>query len=122
MVKQSTPNTTFATIDASRRLAEETTAAARKTAERGMTMSRNFVEAWAASAEITLKASFDLQNAAINAGNSLIETMDGNTKATFQQWTDMVHQAQQATLDAWHASQRIGEQFRAGKPEGPDGP
>jgi len=120
MVIASPNSTGYETGEAARRLAEETTAAALQTAERSMAMSRQFVEVWVASTEATLKVAFDLQNTAIAAGRSLIEATGNSNQVVFQQWMDMVRQAQTATLSAWQASQRIGEQFQA--PDGKKGP
>jgi hypothetical protein len=73
-------------------------------------MNRQLANLWVAGAEANLKAAFELQNAAIAAGHSLFEAT-GTNPAFYEQWTTMVRQAQQATLEAWQASKRIGEQF-----------
>jgi hypothetical protein len=75
------------------------------------TFTRQMVEAWEMSTEATLKASFDLQNAMIAAGQKLIETPSGGNFKFVQQWADMVHQAQKSTLEAWAASKEAAEKM-----------
>jgi hypothetical protein len=74
-------------------------------------ITRQVVDAWEMSTEATLKATFELQNAMITAGQKLIETpANGNVKF-MQQWADVVHQAQKATLDAWEISKQAAEKM-----------
>jgi len=110
-----TPDTTLTEgVAAAHRFAEQATTAARQAAEHNMNMSRQMAELWTASVEANLKAAFELQNAAITASRSLITATGGN-QTIFQQWTDMVQQAQKATLEAWQAGKRLGEQFQSPK-------
>ena len=75
------------------------------------TFTRQMVEAWEMSTEATLKATFDLQNAMIAAGQKLIETPSGGNFKFVQQWADMVHQAQKSTFDAWEISKQAAEKM-----------
>ena len=112
MTKQ-VPETSVAdSVAASRRFVEEASTIGRQTAEYNMNMSRQLATIWTASVEANLKAAFDLQNAAVVAGRSLITATGGSNQTTLQQWADMVQQAQQATLEAWQVGKRLGEQFQ----------
>ena len=102
-------------VETTRHFMQETTNIARATAEQNMHMSRQFADLWTTSVEANMKAAFELQNAAIAAGRSLIATTGTPPPTFFQQWTDMVQQAQQATLDAWKVGKRVGEQFQSPK-------
>ena len=99
-------------VEATRHLMQDTTTIVRNTAEQNMHMTRQFADLWTTSVEANMKAAFELQNAAIAASRSLIEATGTQPPTFFQQWTDMVHQAQQATLDAWKAGKRVGEHFQ----------
>jgi hypothetical protein len=110
MIKENPAGAVIDGIEMTRRYATEATNVARQTAERGLTFNRQLVTLWAAGAEANLKAAFELQNAAMAAGQSLFAAT-GTNPAFYEQWTTMVRQAQQATLEAWQASKRLGEQF-----------
>jgi hypothetical protein len=115
MATKTAENPVHETVEASRHFMQEATTIARQTAERNMTMSRQLADIWAASVEATLKAAFELQNAAMTASRPLFENMGSPNQTAFDQWTDMVHRAQQATMDAWQYGKRFGEQFQPPK-------
>ena len=79
--------------------------------EQSYALSKQILDAWATGAEATLKASFDLQNAAIAAGRTLMGPADSPNQALYTQWNDAVRLAQQATLDALNATRRLTGQF-----------
>ncbi len=84
----------------------------REGTEETWAMNRQVLKAWVAGTEATLKASIDLQNAAIASGRSLLEAATTGTNRTlFDQWAKTVLMAQKATLEALDVSKRIGEQF-----------
>lgn len=114
MTKQVPETIVIDGVEVSRRFVQEATTVGRQTAEYNMNMSRQMAELWTASVEANLKAAFELQNAAIAASRSLITATGGN-QTVIQQWTDMVQQAQKATLEAWQAGKRLGEQFQSPK-------
>lgn len=114
MTKQMPETIVIDGVEVSRRFVQEATTMGRQTAEYNMNMSRQMAELWTASVEANLKAAFELQNAAIAASRSLITATGGN-QTIIQQWTDMVQQAQKATLEAWQAGKRLGEQFQSSK-------
>jgi hypothetical protein len=110
MVKENPTTPVINGVEMTRRFAEEATSMARQTAERGLAVNRQLLNLWVAGTEANLKAAFELQNAALAAGNSLFAATGANP-AFYEQWTTIVRQAQQATMDAWQASKRFGEQL-----------
>jgi hypothetical protein len=114
MVKENPASPVIEGVEMSRRYVEEATSMARQTAERSLALNRQLLNLWVAGAEANLKAAFELQNAAISTGQSLFAAT-GTNPAFYEQWSAMVRQAQQATLEAWQASKRIGEQFDISK-------
>jgi hypothetical protein len=75
------------------------------------TITRQVIDAWEMSTEATLKATFELQNAMITAGQKLIETPSNGNLKFIQQWADVVHQAQKSTFDAWEISKQAAEKM-----------
>jgi hypothetical protein len=100
------------TVEATRHFVQEAATITRQATENNIQMTQQLAEIWTTSVEANMKAAFELQNAAIAASRSLMEATGSHPPTFFQQWTDMVHQAQQATLDAWKAGKRVGEQFQ----------
>src|SRR5262249_41532770 len=108
--QHATPNTN-AVSDTARRFTENASEAARYSAEQGTRINRQVLDAWTANTEATLKATFELQNAAIAAGRAMIEATGAGNMAFIQQWADVVLQAQQTTLDAWKMSKQDAEKL-----------
>ena len=102
-------------------MSERAREATRQGVEQSYTISRQVLDAWTTSTEATLKASFDLQNAAIAAGRSLLGPADNYNQALYKQWADTVGLAQKATLDALNATKRLTNQFEP-KVEGKEPP
>ena len=90
---------------------EQVQEAARKGVEQSYTLSKQILDAWVASSEATLKASFDLQNTAIATGRSLLGPADNYSQAIYKQWADTIGLAQKATLDALEATKKLSSQF-----------
>jgi hypothetical protein len=99
-------------VEATRHFMQEATTITRETAESNIHASQQLANIWTTSVEANMKAAFELQNAAIATSRSLIEATGSHPPTFFQQWTDMVQQAQKATLDAWKIGKRVGEQFQ----------
>jgi hypothetical protein len=59
-------------------------------------------------AEGTIRAMFDIQNAALDTGVSLVDTTATRGRGALQQWADATRQAQRARLPAWHPGDRAG--------------
>jgi hypothetical protein len=54
--------------------------------------------------EATLKATFEAENAALEAGISVIQTTASTDQAALRAWVDAARQAQNAALDAFRAN------------------
>jgi hypothetical protein len=67
-------------------------------------LGRDLLDTWSTQSEAALKTAFDAQNAAIDAGLGLFDLgVKGNRQAV-EQFSSLVKQTQQATLDSWHAA------------------
>jgi hypothetical protein len=78
----------------------------------GTEMNRQLLEAWEANTEAMLKATFELQNTAIQAGRTFLETGIAGNQAAYNQWIEAVHQAQKAAMEAWHVTRRTADKMR----------
>src|SRR2546425_1975946 len=65
--------------------------------------------AWAASTEAALKASFGMQNAAIEAGLPLSDATASGNREALQGWAEAMHQQQRGMLEAFHAAVHAGQ-------------
>jgi hypothetical protein len=81
-------------------------AGARAATEDATDISRKLFDAWVAGAEAALQASFELQNASLNASMSLLEATAATERTALQQWDAAAHKAQQAALEAFRAQVR----------------
>jgi hypothetical protein len=109
-----------ATVEASRRTitsAQEAARFSRDLYEQSTDASRKLFAAYTAGLTAGLKASFELQNASLAAGVSLIETTSTSNRELVKQFTDTAHQMQKATLEAWEAGMRAADKFAAGEPK-----
>ena len=70
---------------------------------------RGIFDAWAAGAEATLKASFEVQNAGLAAGLALLDATSTSQRAAFQEWNVAAQRAQAAALEAFQAQVRATE-------------
>jgi hypothetical protein len=83
--------------------------AARSYLDESNTLGHDLLGTWSTQSEATLKAAFDAQNAAIDAGLGLFDLgVKGNRQAV-EQFTALVKQTQQATLESWQAGVKAAE-------------
>jgi hypothetical protein len=111
-------------VEASRRTIEgmqAATAASRNYLEESSQLGRKLLAAWATGTEATLKAGFELQEAAlsashatVSAGVSILDTVATSYRAATQQWATMGRQAQEAALDAFYMNVRVLEKMALG--------
>ena len=72
-------------------------------------VSQRAFAAWAASTEAALKASFGMQNAAIEAGLALSDATASGSREALQQWAKAMHDQQRTMLEAFHTSVRAAQ-------------
>jgi len=102
---------TYSAAETARRFTENAADATRLGAEQGLRINRQMIDAWATNTEATLKATFELQNAAIAAGRTVLEATGTGNMAYMEQWADVVRRAQQATLDAWQVNKQAAKKL-----------
>jgi hypothetical protein len=73
--------------------------------------SRKMFDAWASGMEASLRAAFEVQNAALSSGHSLMDASTNSSRNVVQQWTEATREAQQATLEVWQAGFRAAMQY-----------
>jgi hypothetical protein len=67
-------------------------------------LGRDLLDSWSMQSEAALKAAFEAQNAAIDAGLGLFDLgVKGNRQAV-EQFSELVKRTQQATLESWQAT------------------
>jgi hypothetical protein len=72
---------------------------------------RKVFDAWTSGVEASLRAVFEVQNAALSTGRSLMDASTDSSRNVVQQWTEATHQAQQATLEVWQAGFRAAMHY-----------
>ena len=72
---------------------------------------RKLFQAYAEGVEAALKGGFEVQNAAFAAGQSVLDASANSGRNVVQQWTEIAHEAQQATLDLWQAGVGAGDKI-----------
>jgi hypothetical protein len=78
--------------------------AARSYIDDASQLGRDLLDTWSTQGEAALKAAFDAQNAAIDAGLGLFDLgVKGNRQAV-DQFSMLVKQTQQAAMESWHAA------------------
>jgi hypothetical protein len=75
---------------------------------------RKLFDVWATNAEATLKANYELQNAAFATGLALFDTAATSQRTVVQQWEAAAHQVQQAGLEAFRAQIRASARLVPG--------
>lgn len=85
--------TARASVDTARAYFDETTA-----------LGRDLVGTWAAQSEAAIKASFEAQNAAVEAGMGFFDLTVKSNRQAMDQLTDLVRRTQQATLESWQST------------------
>lgn len=78
----------------------------------GVALNRQLFEAWEANTEAMLKATFELQNTAIQAGRTFMETGFTGNQAAYTQWVEAIHQAQKAAMEAWQVTRRTADKMK----------
>jgi len=68
------------------------------------TLGRDLLDTWSTQSEAALKAAFDAQNAAIDAGLGLFDLGTKGNRQAVEQFSELVKQTQRATLESWHAT------------------
>jgi nicotinamide mononucleotide (NMN) deamidase PncC len=96
--------------DASNDTRRQATEASRAYLTEMSEVNRKLFSAWASGAEASLKATLEVQQAALSAGISLLSTGGSENQAAGQHWADVARQAQQAALEAFQATLRAAEQ------------
>ena len=103
--------------EAARRVAEDTAEtfrmlreATERTVQQGAKAQREVFNAWRANADTTLTATFALQNAAIKAGLSVIDTTRAGSRTVLEQWVETVGEAQQRTIEVWQSNMRLADE------------
>ena len=90
--------TAKASIEAARSYVDDSTA-----------LGRELLGTWSTTGEATLKAAFDAQNAAIDAGLGLFDLgLKGNRQAV-EQFSALVKRTQQATIESWQTAVKAAE-------------
>jgi hypothetical protein len=72
-------------------------------------VSQRAFAAWAVSTEAALKASFGMQNAAIEAGLALSDATASGSREALQQWAEAMHDQQRMMLEAFQTSVRAAQ-------------
>src|SRR5918912_525066 len=72
---------------------------------------RKLLQAYAEGVQAALKGGFEVQNAVFTAGQSILDASTNSSRDVLQQWTEIAHEAQQATLDLWQAGVGAGDQM-----------
>jgi hypothetical protein len=72
---------------------------------------RKLFDAWASGMEASLRAAFEVQNAALSTGRALMDASTESSRTVVQQWTEATREAQQATLDVWQAGFRAAMHY-----------
>ena len=81
--------------------------AARSFADDGNAISRDLLNTWSVQSESVLKAAFDAQSAAMDAGLGLFDLgVKGNRQAV-EQFSEIVKRAQAATLESWQTTVKM---------------
>jgi hypothetical protein len=83
------------------------TSAGRGWLEESSRLSRKLYTVWACCMEATLKAGFEMQNAALTASIPVYDT-------AFQQWVTLTRQAQEAALEGLRTNVRMMEKVALG--------
>jgi hypothetical protein len=98
--------------DAARRGTETAKAsieAARSYFDETSDLGKDLYGTWIAQSESTLKAAFAAQNAALEAGLGLFDLGVKSNRQAVEQFSQLIHRSQQATLDSWQSTVKAAE-------------
>ena len=113
-VNEATSEAMRATSEASRRTlqsAQDVMQTTRAYLVESTEANRKLFEAYAQGVEAALKGGFEVQNAIFTAGQSVLDASAKSSRDVVQQWTEIAHEAQQATLDLWQAGVGAGDKM-----------
>ena len=120
-VNEATSEAMRATSEASRRTIQSAQDAMRTTRAylaESTEANRKLFNAYAEGIEAALKGGFEVQNAVFAAGQSILDASTTSSRDVLQQWTEIAHEAQHATLDLWQAGVGAGDKMLAGTASG----
>jgi hypothetical protein len=103
-----------ATMEASRRTMQSTQEAVRASRyflEESTGVSHKLFTAYTAGVTASLKAAFELQNAALGAGLSLFESAAASDREMLRQMLETLRQSEQAAMDVWQAGVQTAEKM-----------
>ena len=106
-----------ATVEASRRTVQSMQDATRLTQDllaHSAETSRKLFAAYTTSVTAGIEAAFNVQNAALAAGLSLLEATSSSNREMARHISETTRQSQQAMLDAWQAGIRAADRLAAG--------
>jgi hypothetical protein len=72
---------------------------------------RKLFNAYAEGIEAALKGGFEVQHAVFAAGQSVLDASTNSSRNVLQRWTEIAHEAQQATLELWQAGVGAGDKM-----------
>jgi hypothetical protein len=78
--------------------------AARSYVGESSTLGRDLLATWSTQSEGAIKAAFDAQNAAIDAGLGLFDLGVKGNRQAIDQFSKLVKQTQQATIETWQTT------------------
>ena len=78
--------------------------AARSYMDDASSLGRDLLGTWSTQSEAALKAAFDAQNAAIDAGLALFDLGVKGNKQADEQFSALVKRTQEATLESWQTA------------------
>jgi len=78
--------------------------AARTYVGESSTLGRDLLATWSTQSEGAIKAAFDAQNAAIDAGLGLFDLGVKGNRQAIDQFSKLVKQTQQATIETWQTT------------------
>ncbi len=105
---------TRATMEASRRTLESTREAVRASRDfldQSTSISQKLFTAYTTGVTASLKAAFEVQNAALTAGLSLFESAAASDREMLRQMMETLRQSEQAALDVWQAGVRAADKM-----------
>ena len=121
------PESAAAAVAEASRIAAQAARNGTETAKASIEAARSYVDeqqdlaatcsaTWSAQSEAVIKAAFDAQNAAIDAGLGLFDLGVKSNRQAVEQFSEIVKRTQQATLESWHSHSQDGhEGDRAGQ-------
>jgi hypothetical protein len=109
------PETATAAVAEASRIAAQAARSGTETAKASIEAARTYVgessnvgrdllATWSTQSETAIKAAFEAQNAAVEAGLGLFDLGVKSNRQAIDQFSKLVKQTQEATLEAWHTT------------------